>query len=81
MGMRKITIIRSLYPDSIQLLGFDKAILWITENGNIVYSIDKIKSILIKEGMDIDDVDEYIEFNIFGGHYGEFSPIYMYKLC
>lgn len=52
----------------------------ITENGNIVYSIEKIKQILIKEGMLIDEVDEYIEFNIFAGHYGEFTPIYMYKL-
>lgn len=78
--MRKISIIRSLYPDSIQLLGFDKAILGITDNGKIVYSIEKIKSILIKDGMNIDDVDEYIEFNIFGAYLGEFTPIYIYKL-
>ena len=80
MGMRKISIIRTIYPDSIQLIGFDKAIMGITENGNIVYSIEKIKEILIKDGMEVDDVDEYIEFNIFGAYLGEFTPIYMYKL-
>lgn len=68
MGMRKISIIRTIYPDSIQLIGFDKAIMGITENGNIVYSIEKIKAILIKDGMEVDDVDEYIEFNIFGAY-------------
>ena len=78
--MRKISIIRTIYPDSIQLIGFDKAIMGITENGNIVYSVEKIKQILIKDGMEIDDVDEYIEFNIFGAYLGEFTPIYMYKL-
>jgi hypothetical protein len=78
--MSKIDLLKELNPDSLQLIGFDKAILGITDNGNIVYDIEKIKSILIKQGMDVHDIDEYIEFNIFGAYLGEFTPIYMYKL-
>lgn len=78
--MSKIDLLKELNPDAIQLIGFDKAIIGITDNCNIVYSIEKIKAILIKDGMEIDDVDEYIEFNIFGAYLGEFTPIYMYKL-
>jgi hypothetical protein len=79
MGI-KINILKDLYPESILLIGFDKAILGVSTENNIVYDINKIRNILLKEGMPEYDVDEYIDFNILGAYYGEFSPIYINKL-
>lgn len=55
----------SVYPESIILDGLDKAIIGVSTNCNIIYSVDGIINILMElDGMTFDDALEYFGFNI-----------------
>lgn len=60
--------------------GFDECVLGYeyTWDGTIrlIYSVDKILTNLVGEGMDVDDAIEYFEFNIRGAYVGEQTPIW-----
>lgn len=45
-----------------------------------VYDYDKISKILVSGGINADDVDEYIEFNILGAWVGDGTPIILRKM-
>lgn len=62
--------------------GYDEAILgpahiW---RGNqqvqvLVYDAEKIREILMRDGMDAEEAREFIEFNIEGGYLGVETPV------
>lgn len=80
--MNKLEQIVEQYPDSeiLKADGFDECVLGYEYNwdGNIrlIYSIDKIITKLVVEGMDVDDAIEYFEFNMRGAYVGEQTPIW-----
>jgi hypothetical protein len=76
--MSTLKKILNLYPDEgfIKINGFDDAIIGITTDSKLVYSIDTIINILMKD-MSEDDAYEYFYFNIEGAYLGEQTPIYI----
>ena len=41
----------------------------------LVYDAEKIREILMRDGMDADEAREFIEFNIEGGYLGVHTPV------
>lgn len=76
--MSTLKKILNLYPDEgfVKINGFDDAIIGITTDSRLVYSIDTIINILMKD-MSEDDAYEYFYFNIDGAYLGEQTPIYI----
>lgn len=67
------------YPEEsiLKADGFDEAILGIDEEGfRLIYSISKVLSILVADGMTEEDALEYFSFNIRGAYVGEKTPIW-----
>lgn len=65
-------------PDAILWDGMDDAIIGITTNGQAVYETSKIHRILMMDSeMTLDEAIDYAEYNIFGTHVGEFTPIHV----
>ena len=67
---------------SILLDGLETAIVGIVEefgNGNrILYSKSKILDILQKrDGMTYEEAEEYYDYNIIGGYFGERNPVFL----
>ena len=65
--------------------GYDSAIIGYAYNPisrkNVVgYEVDKILKILFeRDGMSLDDAEEFFNFNIVGSYVGEQTPIFVYK--
>lgn len=53
------------------LIGFG----WRLNTPIAVYDRDKLVESMVKEGMDVDDADEYISYNIEGAYLGEGTPL------
>jgi len=66
------------YPDEglLKIDGFNDAIIGVSSDIRIVYSIDKIIDIL-KEDMSEYEAIEFFEFNIESAHIGDKTPIYV----
>jgi hypothetical protein len=66
------------YPDEglLKIDGFNDAIIGVSSDIRIVYSIDKIIDIL-KEDMTEDEAIEFFEFNIESAYIGDKTPIYV----
>lgn len=66
------------YPDEglLKIDGFNDAIIGVSSDIRIVYSIDKIIDIL-KEDMTYDEAIEFFEFNIECAYIGDKTPIYV----
>jgi len=66
------------YPDEglLKVDGFDDAIIGVSSDIRIVYSLDKIIEILM-EHMSEDDAIEYFYFSIDSEFLGEKRPIYV----
>jgi hypothetical protein len=80
MSSSKLEQILELYPDNTFMVadGFDDAIIGVDDNNlKIVYDIDKVIDILIKDGMDVDEAIEYYEYNIAGAYVGENTPSFI----
>lgn len=59
--------------------GYNEAIVGITRDGQLVYSIEKLIELTAKQGeMDEMDAIEWLEFNTFCAYLGEKTPIYIY---
>jgi len=72
---------QSLKPDGIDgnKDGYDEAIVGITRDGQLVYSIEKMIEICARDGeMDEMDAIEWLEYNTFGAYVGEKTPQYIY---
>ena len=59
--------------------GYDKAILGLTDNGQLVYSKEIMVELLREEDKDLSEEDawEFLEFNCFCAYVGEQTPIYI----
>ena len=62
--------------------GYDEAIIgpasiWrdSTQVSVLVYDAEKIREILMRDGMDAEEAREFIEFNIEGGYLGIETPV------
>ncbi len=76
----KLDQILELYPDDTFKIadGFDDAIIGVDDNNlKIVYDIDKVIDILIKDGMTDDEAIEFYEYNIAGSYVGENTPSFI----
>ena len=67
---------------AILLDGLEEAIMGITDefgNGRrILYSKDKIINILMeRDGMTSSEAEEFFDYNILGGYFGEQNPIFL----
>ena len=66
--------------------GFDDAIIGIGEQGGIrktlvVYDRQKCIEILMeRDGMTLEEADEFFEFNTVGGYVGEYTPIFLERM-
>lgn len=79
MSMRET--IAEYNPEAVLWDGMDDAIIGITTNGHAVYETSKIHEILMRDSeMTLDDAIDYAEYNIFGAHVGEFTPIHVVLL-
>jgi len=62
--------------------GFDDAIVGVQgygEESRLVYRIDKVLEILMKDEMTYDDALEYFKFNIEGAYMGKRTPLYVWE--
>jgi hypothetical protein len=58
--------------------GLDDAIIGVDDNNlKIVYDIDEVINILIRDGMEVDDAIEFYEYNIAGSYVGENTPSFI----
>lgn len=64
--------------------GFDRAIVGVGRTFGgllcVVYDIDKIIQILMKDGMDYEEAHEYFDYNIAGSYVGDQTPIFMHTM-
>jgi hypothetical protein len=80
MTQSKLDQILELYPDDTFVIadGFDDAIIGVDDNNlKIVYNIDEVINILMREGMTDDEAIEYYEYNISGSYVGENTPSFI----
>lgn len=65
---------------AVVLTGFDDCIIGVVSefgNGNrVLYSKEKIIKSLMKD-MDEEEANEYFDYNIIGGHFGEQNPVFL----
>jgi hypothetical protein len=80
MSSSKLQKILELYPDDTFVIadGFDDAIIGVDDNNlKIVYDIDEVINILIRDGMEVDEAIEFYEYNIAGSYVGENTPSFI----
>jgi hypothetical protein len=59
--------------------GYNDAVMGISTDGRLVYSVEKMIEILIKDGeMNKVDAIEWLEYNTFNAYVGEMTPIWVY---
>ena len=59
--------------------GYDHAIIGITDNGQLVYSKEKMIELLMEMDKDITEEEawEFLEYNTFCAYVGEQTPLYV----
>jgi hypothetical protein len=70
--------------DAMTADGFDAAIIGYGTQFNkpvVVYSRDRVISILMADGMTEDEAEEFFEFNIAGAYVGETTPVYLREVA
>jgi hypothetical protein len=59
--------------------GYDDAVMGISTNGRLVYSVEKMIEILLRDGdMNEEEAIEWLEYNTFNAYVGEMTPIWVY---
>lgn len=75
-----LTKILENYPDEefLKADGFDAAIIGVSSDYRLVYSIDKVIEILVsRNNWTHEDAADYFFFNIEGSYVGEQTPIFI----
>jgi hypothetical protein len=68
-------------PSALLADGLDQAIMGIDSVDNrVIYNINVVIDILMKQDMDFDEAMEYFEFNIQGAFVGEKTPIWCWPV-
>jgi hypothetical protein len=76
----KIEQIIETYPNEEFMFvdGFNDAIIGVDEvNLRVVYDIDEIINILMRDEMTFDDAFDYYDYNIAGSYVGEKTPVFV----
>lgn len=73
--------ISEINPEAILWDGLDSAIIGFTDDGKVVYDINK----LITETQQMnessfEDATEWVHFNILNAYVGEYTPIHIYPI-
>jgi hypothetical protein len=59
--------------------GYDDAAIGVSTDGRLVYSVEKMIEILIRDGgLNKVDAIEWLEYNTFNAYVGEMTPIWVY---
>jgi hypothetical protein len=59
--------------------GYDEAVLGISTDGRLVYSVEKMIEVTIRDGdMNRLQAIEWLEYNTFNTYVGEMTPIWVY---
>jgi hypothetical protein len=68
-------------PDAVRLDNFDQALVGIvTVHGSppvAAYDRDRCISILVRDGMDPDEAEEFFQFNTEGAYFGPGTPAFL----
>ena len=77
-------LIEEYAPDAIILTDLDEAIIGIVESfgggSRILYDKNKILDILMeRDGMTRSEAEEFYDYNILGGYFGESNPVFLDK--
>lgn len=75
-------LIEDYAPDAILLTGLDDAIIGIVESfgggSRILYDKNKIIKILMeRDGMSRGEAEEFYDYNILGGYFGDLNPVFL----
>jgi hypothetical protein len=80
-----LEMIRDDFPEVLTADGFDDAILGITEGwfdgsqrGVVCYDYNRCVEILVTQGCDEEEAEEYLQFNTLGAYMGEFTPVFLH---
>jgi hypothetical protein len=61
--------------------GFDEAIIGVDERDmRLIYSVDKCLDVLMGQGMDQEEAEEYFWFNVSGAYVGKKTPIWCQEI-
>jgi hypothetical protein len=71
--------IADTYPDAVFWDNLDEAIIGVSTNGRVVYSMERMLEHFQSEGMSEDESIEYIDFNILSTYIDENTPIHMWE--
>ena len=80
MENRIILDIDDFCEGSVLLNGYENSIIGVVdsfEGRRIIYSKNKIIETLCEDGMTWLEADEYFDYNIKGGFFGELSPVFL----
>lgn len=80
METRTVLEIDDYCEGSVLLNGYESAIIGVVESfegRRILYSKQTIIEILCEDDMTWLDAEEYFDYNIKGGYFGELSPVFL----
>tara|TARA_R100000773_G_C4157197_1_gene76655 strand:+ start:249 stop:506 length:258 start_codon:yes stop_codon:yes gene_type:complete len=76
--LQKLQNLDLLDEQTLKADGFDDAVIGITRDKILVYSIEKTIQILMEEDMSEIDAIEHLDYNILGSYVGDYTPIFIY---
>jgi len=78
----KRSFISDINEEALFADGFDDAIIGYDACGyRVVYNFNKCMEVLKKnDGMDLQEANEYMEFNVVGSFVGDFTPLFVHSL-
>lgn len=71
--------ISDTYPDAIFWDNLDSAIIGVSTDGRVVYSMERMLEHFQSEGMSEDEAIEWVDYNILSSYVGEHTPIHMWE--
>tara|TARA_R100000995_G_C3460308_1_gene112773 strand:+ start:212 stop:466 length:255 start_codon:yes stop_codon:yes gene_type:complete len=75
--LQKLQNLDLLDEETLKADGFDDAVIGITRDKILVYSIEKTIQILMEDMSEIDAI-EHLDYNILGSYVGDYTPIFIY---
>ena len=72
--LQKLQNLDLLDEQTLKADGFDDAVIGITRDKILVYSIEKTIQILMEEDMSEIDAIEHLDYNILGSYVGDYTP-------
>ena len=76
--LQKLQNLDLIDEETLKADGFDDAVIGITRDKILVYSIEKTIQILMEEDMSEIDAIEHLDYNILGSYVGDYTPIFIY---